>query len=112
MLFCILEAVEGGLCLLGGVGGAGSAGGDVLCATLCTGGSLSKPPNFHCGSFLGTVRQPCPIFQHADGVHSLANTFSGQCEFYRETTFPSFHTSCKYVRQSSSVALLTPCLCS
>ena len=79
VLLCILEAVEGGLCLLVGVEGAGghvlcaalyafwrlegglclpgyvgragSAGGDVLCAALKTGGSVSRFPNFHCGSF-------------------------------------------------------------
>jgi len=41
MLLCILEAVEGRLCLLGGagiVGDAGSAGGDALRAILYAGG--------------------------------------------------------------------------
>jgi len=46
----------------------------------------------------------------ANSLHSLANMFSEQGEFYGETTFPSLHSSRKYARRSSPVALLMPCL--
>jgi len=38
VLLCVLEAVEGRLCLLEVVGGAGGTAGDALCATLYTRG--------------------------------------------------------------------------
>jgi hypothetical protein len=55
VLLCMLDAVEGGMYLPGGVGGAR---GNVLCATLFGGWAQFRYRNFHCGGFLVTVHHP------------------------------------------------------